>query len=88
MTSSCTSTRRSSRPEYLPTETEREYTACRSAWRASAPTRGGKIAAVNDLITYNLDIEAFVQDWLAELDDPVTLRRLLRVPSEASPSST
>ncbi|NLE61070.1 MAG: SAM-dependent methyltransferase, partial [Planctomycetes bacterium] len=61
--------------EYLPTETEREYTARQKRLESiRADFAGGKIAAVNDLITYNLDIEAFVQDWLAELDDPVTLR--------------
>lgn len=61
--------------EYLPTETEREYAARQKRLEGiRADFAGGKIAAVNDLITYNLDIEAFVKDWLAELDDPVTLR--------------
>ena len=61
--------------EYLPTETDREHTA-RQARLAGirADFKAGKIAAINDLITYNLDIEAFVQDWLAELADPLTLR--------------
>ena len=61
--------------EYLPTETEREYAARQQRLAGiRADFAAGKIAAVNDLITYNLDIEAFVQDWLAELADPLTLR--------------
>ncbi len=61
--------------EYLPTETEREHTA-RLARLAGlrADFKAGKIAAVNDLITYNLDSERFVQDWLRGLTDPLTLR--------------
>ncbi len=34
----------------------------------------GEGLSINDLITYNLDIERFVQDWLRGLDDPLTLR--------------
>jgi hypothetical protein len=61
--------------EYLPTETEREYAARQERLAGiRADFAAGKIAAINDLITYNLDIEAFVEDWLAELADPVALR--------------
>jgi Eco57I restriction-modification methylase len=61
--------------ETLPTETEREY-AARQAHLASirADFAAGKIASVNDLITYNLDVESFVHDWLRALDDPLVLR--------------
>ena len=62
-------------PAYLPTETDREYAARQQRLVGiRADFAAGKIATVNDLITYNLDIEAFVQDWLAELADPLTLR--------------
>ncbi len=30
--------------------------------------------SINDLITYNLDIERFMQDWLRNLKDPATLQ--------------
>jgi hypothetical protein len=35
---------------------------------------GGEGLTVNDLITYNLDVEKFVQDFLRSLNDPLTLR--------------
>jgi hypothetical protein len=59
----------------LPTETEREYLARRARFQQIRDDyAGGRIATVNDLITYNLDIEAFTEDWLLRLDDPVQLR--------------
>ena len=60
---------------YLPTETEREYLV-RQQWAAQIRSdfAAGKITTVDDLITYNLDIERFVQDWLRNMSDPVTLR--------------
>lgn len=59
----------------LPTETEREFAARHKRLAAiRAAFTAGKIVQVNDLITYNLDIERFVQDWLRDLRDPVTLR--------------
>ncbi len=62
--------------DYLPTETGREYAARQ---KRLADLRGlgdpeGLRLTVNDLITYNLDVERFVQDWLRALDDPLTLR--------------
>ena len=68
--------------DYLPTETEREYAARRQRYeQIKADFAAGKIATVDDLVTYNLDIQALVEDWLRALDDPVTLRALLlRVP--------
>ena len=61
--------------EYLPTETEREYAARQKRLaQIRADFAAGKIANVNDLITYNLDIEKFARDWLRGLDDPLTLR--------------
>jgi len=59
----------------LPTETEREYAARQKRLaQIRADFRAGKIASINDLITYNLDIERFAQDWLRGLADPLTLR--------------
>jgi len=54
--------------DYLPTETEREYVARRKRYeQIRADFAAGKIATVNDLITYNLDISAFVEDYLRSL---------------------
>lgn len=61
---------------YLPTETEREYAARQKRYeQIGLDFAAGKIATVNDLITYNLDIRAFGGDWLARLDAPTMLRR-------------
>lgn len=60
--------------DYLPTETEREYTARRKRYeQIKADFAAGKIASVNDLVTYNLDIIAFAEDWLRGLDDSTAL---------------
>jgi len=62
--------------EYLPTETEREYAARQKRYeQIGLDFAANKIATVNDLITYNLDIRAFASDWLSRLDAPVMLRR-------------
>jgi hypothetical protein len=51
--------------DYLPTETEREYAARRARYESILTDYAdGKIATVDDLITYNLDLEAFAEDWL------------------------
>ena len=61
---------------YLPTETEREYAARRARYQQIRQDYAeGRIAAVNDLITWNLDIETFTEDWLLKLDDPLKLRQ-------------
>jgi hypothetical protein len=63
-------------PDYLPTETEREYTARQKRYeQIGLDFAAGKIATVNDLITYNLDIRTFADDWLSRLDAPTMLRR-------------
>jgi len=60
----------------LPTETGREYAARRARYESiKADFADGKIAAIDDLVTYNLDIETLVEDWLRTLNDPVILRR-------------
>ncbi|MEP7286222.1 MAG: DNA methyltransferase [Chloroflexota bacterium] len=72
-----------SNEDHLPTETEREYTARRKRYdQIIADFAAGKISTVNDLITYNLDIRAFVEDWLRRLDAPIMLRRFYQALTE------
>jgi hypothetical protein len=60
---------------YLPTETEREYRARRARFEGIRKDfAAGKISTVDDLITYNLDIEKLGEDWLLGLNDPLKLR--------------
>jgi hypothetical protein len=61
--------------DYLPTETEREYQARQKRYlQIEADFAVGKITNINDLITYNLDIRKFAEDWTRGIKDPVTLR--------------
>lgn len=61
--------------EYLPTETEREYKARKERYQQiKEDFTAGKIAGINDFITYNLDIRRFAEDWLGSISNPVTLR--------------
>ena len=68
--------------DYLPTETEREYAARRKRYeQIRADFAAGKIATVNDLITYNLDIQTFVEDYLrgpVMNATPIMLRRFYK----------
>jgi hypothetical protein len=60
--------------EYLPTETESEYQARRKRYEQILDDfTAGKIAKINDLVTYNLNIRQFAEDWVSEIKDPVTL---------------
>jgi len=60
---------------YLPTETEREYIARQKRYQQMKDNfTAGKISSINDLITYNLDIRQFAEDWANGIEDPVTLR--------------
>jgi hypothetical protein len=60
---------------HLPTETEREYQARQKRYQQMKEDfTAGKISSINDLITYNLDIRKFAEDWVAGIKDPVTLR--------------
>jgi hypothetical protein len=61
--------------DYLPTETKREYQARQNRYQQiRADFAAGKISSINDLVTYNLDIRKFAEDWVREINDPVTLR--------------
>ncbi len=60
---------------YLPTETEREYQARQKRYQQLKDDfAADKISSINDLITYNLDIRQFAEDWANGIEDPVTLR--------------
>ena len=63
-------------PEYaLPTETWREHIARRQRYEdIRAKLAAGAIASINDLITYNLDIEKFAQDVIASSEGPELIR--------------
>jgi len=55
---------------HLPTETEREYTARASRYaQIRQDAADGKIAQVNDLITYNLDILTYADDAIAQMNE-------------------
>lgn len=61
--------------EYLPTETEREYSARRRYYaRLRAELQSGAIDAINDCITSNLDLCQFAQDVLRNCPDAHLLR--------------
>ena len=61
--------------DYLPTETDREYQARQKRYQQiKEDFASGKITNINDLITYNLDIRKFAEDWACGIKNPVTLR--------------
>ena len=63
-------------PEYaLPTETWREHVARRRHYEeVRAKLVAGEVDSINDLITYNLDIEKFAQDVIARSEGPELVR--------------
>ena len=63
-------------PEYaLPTETWREHIARRQRHdEVRAKLLAGEIASINDLVTYNLDIEAFARDAIRWAEGPELVR--------------
>ena len=63
-------------PEYaLPTEIWREVVTRRKRYEEiKALLTEGKITAINDLITYNLNIRQFAQDVVENIEDPDLLR--------------
>ena len=59
----------------LPTETWREHIARRTRYTdVRAKLERGEIHAINDLITYNLDIRQFAQDAIQHAEGPELLR--------------
>ena len=61
--------------DYLPTETEREYKQRRKRYeQIKEDFAAGKITSINDMVTYNLNVRKFAEDWARGIKDPVTLR--------------
>ena len=61
--------------QYLPTETEREYLARQQRFESILRDfEDGKITAINDIITYNLDIEQLALDFIHGIQDAEVLR--------------
>ena len=59
----------------LPTETWREHVARRQRYEeVRAKLAAGEVASINDLITYNLDIEKFALDVIAGSEGPELIR--------------
>ena len=59
----------------LPTETWREHVARRQRYQeVRAKLAASEVTSINDLITYNLDIEKFAQDVIAESEGPELVR--------------
>ena len=63
-------------PEYaLPTETWREHVARRQRYEeVRGKLAAGEVASINDLVTYNLDIERFAQDAINHSEGPELVR--------------
>ena len=63
-------------PDYaLPTETWREHVARRQRYEEiHSKLESGEIMSINDLITYNLDIEKFAQDVITSSEGPELVR--------------
>ena len=63
-------------PEYaLPTETWREHIARRQRYQeVRGKLAAGEVSSINDLITYNLDIERFAQDAISTSEGPELVR--------------
>ena len=59
----------------MPTETWREHVARRQRYEeVRAKLAAGEVSSINDLITYNLDIEKFAQNVIAESEGPELIR--------------
>lgn len=59
----------------LPTESWREHVARRQRYdEVSERLTAGGVVSINDLITYNLDIEKFAQDVIAQSEGPELVR--------------
>ena len=69
----------------LPTETWREHVARRQRYEEiRAKLTGGEITSINDLITYNLDIEKFAQGVVAGSEGPELVRAFWKALTQVS----
>ena len=75
-----------SSPDYaLPTETWREHVARRQRYEEiRAKLAGGELTSINDLITYNLDVEKFAQDVIAASEGPELVRAFWKALTQVS----
>ena len=72
-------------PDYaLPTETWREHVARRQRYEEIRARLAAGEVTINDLITYNLDIETFVQDVVAGSEGPELVRAFWKALSQVS----
>ena len=69
----------------LPTETWREHVARRQRYEEIyAKLDAGEVTSINDLITYNLDIEKFSQDVIANSEGPELVRAFWKALTQVS----
>ena len=75
-----------SSPDYaLPTETWREHVARRQRYEEIlAKLAAGEVSSINELITYNLDIEKFTQDVIAASEGPKLVRAFWKALTQVS----
>ena len=73
-------------PDYaLPTETWREHVARRQRYEeVRAKLAAGEVSSINDLITYNLNIEKFAQDVIAGSEGPELIRAFWKAITQVS----
>ena len=73
-------------PDYaLPTETWREHVARRHHYEeVRTKLAAGEVTSINDLITYNLDIEKFAQDVIAGSEGPELIRAFWKAITQVS----
>ena len=73
-------------PAYgLPAETWREHVARRRRYEeVRARLAAGEVASVNDLVTYNLDVEKFARDVIAGSEGPELVRAFWKALREVS----
>ena len=72
-------------PDYaLPTETWREHVARRQRYEEVRAKLAGGEVTINDLITYNLDIETFAQDVITGSEGPELVRAFWKAMSQVS----
>ena len=69
----------------LPTETWREHVARRERYEeVHAKLENGEVTSINDLITYNLDIEQFAQDVISKSEGPELVRAFWKAVTSVS----